>query len=135
MGFLIMYMIVSSVLDAAITDNQMTGYQMADDIFRVLKFIVDIYIIQLFFRLFIYLFNMRKERFEEKNKTLSKKDLFIKGWTIFLAVLTFIQSFLAVYEVVNRKDAFIWFAGICDRYAVPIKDFLVFITMLYLFYS
>lgn len=141
-GFLLFYGITITL--GAILEHEISDWLVITDmILRSLKFIVDLYLFWLFITNFVYFVRLKKERLEAKEKNFSSKNVFIIGWTVTLLVLCLYQSVGAIvigfleyiYKDKIELKRIHEFIGKNDRYVFPIKDFLVLVTMLYLFYE
>ncbi|TNV83357.1 hypothetical protein FGO68_gene8979 [Halteria grandinella] len=141
-GFLLFYGITITL--GAILEHEISDWLVITDmILRSLKFIVDLYLFWLFITNFVYFVRLKKERLEAKERNFSSKNVFIIGWTVTLLVLCLYQSVGAIvigfleyiYKDKIELKRIHEFIGKNDRYVFPIKDFLVLVTMLYLFYE
>lgn len=115
----------------------------ADIILRCIKFIADAFLLWLFTKNFIYFVRLKRERLEARDKQFTVLNLVIIGWTVALMLLCAYQSvgaivigfleyiYLGTKELHNIHE----FIGKNDRYVFPIKDFLILMTMLYLFFE
>jgi len=99
-----------------------------NNIFRVLKFCLDLYLYWLFTRDFLYFYKLKKERADQ----MTRFNIFILIWAFVLMSLSFAHSFLAFISGYAHLNFDV--VRFIDRNLIPGKDFLISTTMLYLFY-
>jgi len=100
----------------------------AGKVFRVLKFCLDLILYTFFVKDLLFFFKLKKE----KTERVTKFNKFILVWAFFLMVFSFMHSFIAILVgFVNISQKFI---RTVDRSIIPLKDFLISTTMMYLFY-
>lgn len=145
MSYLLVYLISIIALDiiynGAGNDDvkpvSETGYIIYNAILRTFKFLFDIYLFCMFIRLYFYFFGMMQVKLALKKGKLSSFNKAIFIWGLFLAFVSFCQSLLVLLTgFIIGKEMIVTMNRIvmvCDRHIIPIKDFLVFSTMLYLF--
>ncbi len=113
-----------------------------DYICRILKVLIDIYMVTSFIDLQTFFIKEKAEQLAEKEKEFTCFNKFIIIWTITLVILNFLHSLINLaynplfkYHTV-LKDVFEYavFTEVYAMICVPLVDFLTVATLLYLFY-
>lgn len=113
-----------------------------DFVCRMLKLILDTYIIVMFVFMFQYFIGRKKAQLSEQEKELSHFNKFVIFWTFSLVVLNYLHSasniiynpLLANFSVLKDSHSYEVFRISFAYFFVPLSDFLTVTTLLYLFY-
>ena len=144
--FLIAYMIFSTILDLvyfiADEDNNYeekhkqkdSTYLMIDGSISIIDFLVDVFMFKKFLSLYFYFFGLMEKKLTSQNEKMTSFNKAIFCWGLFLTLLTFVQTLLALLEKLIITDDMQKVELRFERFFLPIKDFFVYSTMLYLFY-
>lgn len=104
-GILVIYIIVSTVIDSIYREDkekQSSPYIYFDGVFRVTKFIIDVYLYIMFARLYIYFFKLKNDQKkastsnDQRKIFLSPLNWIIFLWGIFLMLFSFYHSLLSI---------------------------------------
>jgi hypothetical protein len=113
-----------------------------DYICRVLKVLIDIYMVTTFIDLQTFFIKEKAEQLAEKDKEFTCFNKFIIIWTITLVVLNFLHSLTNLaynplfkyHTVLSIIFEYYVFTEVYAMIFVPLVDFLTVATLLYLFY-
>ena len=107
--------------------------RIVNNIFRVLKFMQDMWLYWLFSRDFIFFFRLKVSKNENEN--ITPFNIIIMSFAFILMLLSMAHSFFALIVdfFATNAEAQLYFRFV-DRNIIPGKDFLISTIMLYLFY-
>ena len=113
-----------------------------DYICRVLKVLIDIYMVISFIDLQTFFIREKAEQLAEKEMEFTCFNKFIISWAITLVVLNFLHSLLNLaynplfkyHTVLSNIFEYGVFTEVYGMIYVPLVDFLTVLTLLYLFY-
>lgn len=109
---------------------------------RVLKLILDTYLLIMFVYMFRYFIWRKKQQLSDQEKELSRFNRFVIAWTLALVLLNYLHSatnliynpLIANFSIMKDDYSYKVFKISFAYLFVPLTDFLTVSTLLYLFY-
>ena len=113
-----------------------------DFVCRVLKILIDAYILITFIDLQSYFIKEKVGQLNFRDKELSTFNKFIIGWTITMVTLNFLHSlggliynsYFKYHSILSDKPSYFFFRQLFAGLYVPFVDFCTATTLLYLFF-
>ena len=110
--------------------------------FRVLKLILDTFLIMIFIDLLRYFVRRKSQQLDESGKKLTGFNKFIIVWTLILVSANYLHSaanliynsLILNYSVLKDDEGYKIFRVTFAQLYVPLADYLTVMTLLYLFY-
>jgi len=109
-------------------------YLIIDGCISIIDFLVDLFIFKIFLSLYFYFFGLMKKKLTLQNEKLTNFNKAIFCWGLFLTLLSFVQCLFSLLEKVIITNEMQLLELRIQRFYIPVKDFLLFSTLLYLFY-
>jgi hypothetical protein len=107
---------------------------MIDAGISIIDFLLDVSMFKIFLSLYLYFFGLMKKKLAFQNEKMTNYNKAIFCWGMFLTLLTFIHSLVLLLESLIITDEMLKVELRFTRFFLPVKDFLVYSTLLYLFY-
>jgi hypothetical protein len=109
-------------------------YLIIDGRISIIDFLVDLVMFKIFLSLYFYFFAQRKMKLSLQNEMMTNCNKAIFCWGLFLTLLTFAHSLVSFLDKLIIKNDMQSVELQIQRFYFLIKDFLVYSTILYLFY-
>jgi len=103
-------------------------------ILSILNFIVEMYLFKVFLTLYVSFIGLMKKKLAFENAKMTIFNKLMCYWTLILALLTLAHCIVAFMNGLTIDNSIHAAEVTFERIVVPIKDILVYSTILYLFY-
>jgi len=104
-------------------------------ILSLLNFTVEMYLFIVFLSLFFSFIELMEKKLAFENSKMTNFNKFMCHWTLILALLTLANCIVGLLNGLIKDQQLHAVEVTFERIVVPIKDILVYSTILYLFFS
>lgn len=129
--FFVVYMIIQTVFDIFAHRKDHFYFIM---ILSILNFIVEMYLFNVFLSLYFSFIELMEKKLAFENSKMTNFNKLMCYWTLILALLTLAHCIVALLNGITIDKSIHAVEVTFERIVVPIKDILVYTTILYLFY-
>ncbi len=131
MIFFVVFMIIQTIYDIRSKGKENFYFNMT---LSLLIFVVEIYLFNIFLSLYFYFIGLMEKKLAFENAKMTNFNKLICYWTLILSLLTLAHCIVALLKGLIQDQGIHETFLIFERIVVPIKDILVYSTILYLFY-